>query len=234
MTTVKGYCDPRFNRVQEVFEQQLVQGDDLGASFSATYQGEVVVDDLDVPEDVKELLFDLDFDSTGNISHQDLKDICAVLSQIHDELGEGSSNAHVIYLMELVVQQVCRKKTNASFMEYAHLPEKLQKCFRVWDIDGDGHVDAAELMAAADAWQRLKKESALMKKLLLAACFVMALMFVGMFVMGTVTAELAKEFKAGGAGANPKMTSKVQGYHLTRSLRPPGRLAPEQYYYAFC
>lgn len=174
-----------------------------------TTQGEVVVDDLDVPEDVKELLFDLDFDSTGNISHQDLKDICAVLSQIHDELGEGSSNAHVIYLMELVVQQVCRKKTNASFMEYAHLPEKLQKCFRVWDIDGDGHVDAAELMAAADAWQRLKKESALMKKLLLAACFVMALMFVGMFVMGMVTAELAKEFKAGGAGANPKMTSKA-------------------------
>ena len=44
MTTVKGYCDPRFNRVQEVFEQQLVRGDDLGASFSATYQGEVVVD----------------------------------------------------------------------------------------------------------------------------------------------------------------------------------------------
>jgi len=174
-----------------------------------TTQGEVVVDDLDVPEDVKELLFDLDFDSTGNVSHQDLKDICAVLSQIHDELGEGSSNAHVIYLMELVVQQVCRKKTNASFMEYAHLPEKLQKCFRVWDIDGDGHVDAAELMAAADAWQRLKKESALMKKLLFAACFVMALMFVGMFVMGMVTAELAKEFKAGGAGVNPKMTSKA-------------------------
>jgi len=174
-----------------------------------TTQGEVVVDDLDVPEDVKELLFDLDFDSTGNVSHQDLKDICAVLSQIHDELGEGSSNAHVIYLMELVVQQVCRKKTNASFMEYAHLPEKLQKCFRVWDIDGDGHVDAAELMAAADAWQRLKKESALMKKLLFAACFVMALMFVGMFVMGMVTAELAKEFKAGGAGVNPKMMSKA-------------------------
>ena len=69
-------------------------------------------------------------------------------------------------------------------------------------------MDAHELMAAADAWQKLQKESAFMKKLLLAACIVMILMFAGMFVMGLVTAEMAKEFKAGGSGGDPRMTSK--------------------------
>jgi len=120
-----------------------------------------------------------------------------------------STPAHVIYLMKLVIEQVCFKKSNCSKMEYADMPENLQECFRVWDIDGDGHVDAHELMAAADAWQKLKKESALMKKLLLAACIMMTLQFVGMFVMGMVTAELAKEFKAGGKGSNPQMKSKA-------------------------
>jgi len=173
-----------------------------------TTQGKVVIDDLDVPEDVKQLLFDLDFDYSGEVSKEELKDMCTHLTQLHAELGAGSSNAKITELLELITRQVNRKKNNASFMEYSHLPEKLQKCFKVWDIDKDGRVDAHELMAAADAWQKLQKESAFMKKLLLAACIVVVLMFAGMFVMGMVTAEMAKEFKAGGSGVNPKMTSK--------------------------
>lgn len=42
--SVQGYCDPRFETVKQVFETQLESGADLGASFSATYQGETVVD----------------------------------------------------------------------------------------------------------------------------------------------------------------------------------------------
>ena len=42
--SVQGYCDPRFDSVRQVFEAQLESGADLGASFSATYQGETVVD----------------------------------------------------------------------------------------------------------------------------------------------------------------------------------------------
>ena len=173
-----------------------------------TTQGKVVIDDLDVPEDVKQLLFDLDFDYSGEVSKEELKDMCTHLTQLHAELGAGSSNAKISELLELIIRQVNRKKNNASYMEYSHLPEKLQKCFNVWDIDKDGRVDAHELMAAADAWQKLQKESAFMKKLLLAACIVLVLMFAGMFVMGMVTAEMAKEFKAGGSGVNPRMTSK--------------------------
>ena len=174
----------------------------------ATTQGKVVIDDLDVPEDVKQLLFDLDFDYSGEVSKEELKDMCTHLMQLHAELGEGASNAKINELLELIIRQVNRKKNNASFMEYSHLPAKLQKCFQVWDVDKDGRVDANELMAAADAWQKLQKESALMKKLLLAACIVVVLMFAGMFAMGLVTAEMAKEFKAGGSGDNPRMTSK--------------------------
>ena len=172
-----------------------------------TSQGTMMIDDLDVPEDVKELLFDLDFDVSGEVSKEEFQNIGEHLTKLHAELGSGSSNEKVCELLDLIIRQVCRKKANASYMEYAHLPENIQKCLRVWDIDGDGRVDAKELMAAAGAWTRLQKESAFMKKLLLAACIVIVLMFAGMFVMGMVTAELAKEFKAGGSGIDPGLSN---------------------------
>ena len=42
--SVQGYCDERFAGVKTVFETLLSEGADLGASFSATWQGETVVD----------------------------------------------------------------------------------------------------------------------------------------------------------------------------------------------
>ena len=42
--SVQGYCDERFEGVKTVFETLLSEGADLGASFSATWQGETVVD----------------------------------------------------------------------------------------------------------------------------------------------------------------------------------------------
>ena len=42
--SVQGYCDERFAGVKTVFETLLSDGTDLGASFSATWQGETVVD----------------------------------------------------------------------------------------------------------------------------------------------------------------------------------------------
>jgi len=41
---VHGYCDPRFSSVREVFLSNLESGDDIGASFAATIDGEFVVD----------------------------------------------------------------------------------------------------------------------------------------------------------------------------------------------
>ena len=157
------------------------------------------------------MLFDLDFDVSGEVSKDELKNIGDHLTKLHEELGAGASNDKICELLDLVIRQVCRKKENATYMEYAHLPEIIQKCFRVWDIDGDGRVDATELMAAAGAWTRLQKESAFMKKLIFAACIVIVLMFAGMFVMGMVTAELAKEFKAGGSGINPRFSNTPFG-----------------------
>jgi len=173
-----------------------------------TSQGTMLIEDLDVPEDVKELLFDLDLNNDGHVGEEELKGIAEHLAKLHEELGAGCSTDKICDLLDLVIRQVDRKKHDASFMEYAHLPENIQKCFRVWDTDGNGRVDASELASAVHAWQELQKESALMKKLLFAACMVIVLMFVGMFVMGMVTAELAKEFKAGGSGDNPRMLSK--------------------------
>ena len=92
--------------------------------------GKVVIDDLDVPEDVKQLLFDLDFDYSGEVSKEELKDMCTHLMQLHAELGEGASNAKINELLELIIRQVNRKKNSASFMEYGHLPAKLQNAFK--------------------------------------------------------------------------------------------------------
>ena len=41
---VRGSCDPRFARVQEVFAQAFERGDELGASVCVTREGETVVD----------------------------------------------------------------------------------------------------------------------------------------------------------------------------------------------
>lgn len=38
------YCDPRFSRVREVFEQQFADGLELGAAFAVHLDGELVVD----------------------------------------------------------------------------------------------------------------------------------------------------------------------------------------------
>ena len=42
--TVQGFCDERFLAVKAAFETLLSEGADLGSSFSATWQGETVVD----------------------------------------------------------------------------------------------------------------------------------------------------------------------------------------------
>jgi CubicO group peptidase (beta-lactamase class C family) len=43
-TEINGYCDPRFEEVKETLRKQIENGDDIGASFSATLHGETVID----------------------------------------------------------------------------------------------------------------------------------------------------------------------------------------------
>ena len=44
MTPISGYCDPRFARVAEIFEENITQGLDVGASVSLVCDNEVLVD----------------------------------------------------------------------------------------------------------------------------------------------------------------------------------------------
>jgi len=44
MIAVQGTCEPCFEAVREVFQQHLDDGSDVGASFAATVEGELVVD----------------------------------------------------------------------------------------------------------------------------------------------------------------------------------------------
>ncbi|GII86391.1 hypothetical protein Ssi03_43810 [Sphaerisporangium siamense] len=42
--TAQGHCDPRFDRVREVFDDNFAQGEELGAAFAVYLRGEPVVD----------------------------------------------------------------------------------------------------------------------------------------------------------------------------------------------
>lgn len=44
MTDVHGWCQPRFDAVRDAFAAALARGDDVGASFAATLDGEPVID----------------------------------------------------------------------------------------------------------------------------------------------------------------------------------------------
>lgn len=44
MTTISGYCDPRFQRVADIFEDNFIQGLDVGASVSLICDNEVLID----------------------------------------------------------------------------------------------------------------------------------------------------------------------------------------------
>ena len=44
MAEIQGYCDDRFSAVKDAFAHNLDSGEDLGASYSVTWQGETVVD----------------------------------------------------------------------------------------------------------------------------------------------------------------------------------------------
>lgn len=44
MANISGTINPRFARVQEIFEQNFDTGDDLGASVALVVDGELVID----------------------------------------------------------------------------------------------------------------------------------------------------------------------------------------------
>ena len=44
MTEIKGTCDPRFDAVRDKFAQSIASGEDLGASFAVSIDGEMVID----------------------------------------------------------------------------------------------------------------------------------------------------------------------------------------------
>ncbi|CAG8815390.1 10792_t:CDS:1, partial [Racocetra persica] len=42
--TVRGFVDPRFKQVKEIFEKNIESGEEVGASVTIYYQDKVVVD----------------------------------------------------------------------------------------------------------------------------------------------------------------------------------------------
>lgn len=154
----------------------------------------------DVPPEVIRVLKLLDLDNTGQLSAWELEKNARMLNDIReaaDEDGSGDVTLQEINKTIALMQRLTQARAqNSGDMEYKHLPAKIQEVFKTWDADESGKVSEAELTSAAKAWTKMQKENRMVKQLLIAAVVVIIIMFAGMFAMGMVTAELAKEFKA--------------------------------------
>lgn len=154
----------------------------------------------DVPQEVIRVLKLLDLDNTGQLSAWELEKNARMLNDIReaaDEDGSGDVTLQEINKTIALMQRLTQARAqNSGDMEYKHLPAKIQEVFKTWDADESGKVSEAELTSAAKAWTKMQKENRMVKQLLIAAVVVIIIMFAGMFAMGMVTAELAKEFKA--------------------------------------
>jgi hypothetical protein len=158
----------------------------------------------EVPEDVMKILRMMDLAGNNQLALWELDSNMTMLQELKiaaDQDGSGNvSPAEVQSAVDLLKRLSHAKLTNSTDMEYKHMPPKLQEVFKTWDADESGVVSEAELIGAASAWKKMQAENRTIKKLLLAAVVVMIIMFAGMFAMGMVTAELAKEMKATGDG----------------------------------
>ena len=98
-------------------------------------------------------------------------------------------------MADIIVISKKAKANNSSELNYKHLPKAVSDVVSVWDTDKSGSVGVAELMAAAEAQKKMEKENTLVKKLLIGAMIVMAILMGGTFVLSLTAAEMAKEMK---------------------------------------
>jgi len=154
----------------------------------------------DVPDEIKQILMDMTLGGSDKLHLWEVEKCAEILERVksactpptdgkpsYDQCDQG---------VDLLMKLMQAKNDNHPEMVYTHLPEQLQAVFKCWDLDGSGAVSAEELHAAAGAWTKMHEEKTLLKRLLFGSALIILVMFVGIFVLGMVTAELSKEFKA--------------------------------------
>jgi len=159
---------------------------------------------FDVPQEVEDLIKVMDFSTDGEPDLDQIQLDAEHLKQLRQHVGDDPEKFKEA--LKLIDRQMRDKSNNSDKIEYSHMPEQIKKVLKNWDVDNSGHVDAKALGAVAVAYEKMQKEGAVMKKCLLGAVAIITLMFFGMFAMGMVTAELAKEFKAN--DGDPSMVTK--------------------------
>jgi len=170
--------------------------------------GDVLVDFTDekcpeLPGEIKQILMDMTFGGTDQLHLWEVEKCAEILERVKVACtpnGSKSSYAECEGGVDLLMSLMKAKEENRSEMVYTHLPEQLQSVFKCWDLDGNGSVSATELHAAAAAWTKVHEEKAFLKRMLFGSVLVMLVLFTGIFVLGMVTAELSKEFRASPSG----------------------------------
>lgn len=92
------------------------------------------------------------------------------------------------------------KDNNSAELNYKHMPKSVADVLSQWDADKSGSVGISELVAAADAQKKMKDENRMMKKLLIGAIIVIAILMAGTFGLALTAAEMAKDTKPDTSG----------------------------------
>jgi len=157
------------------------------------------IEELNVPQTLKDLLKELDVDASGQVTEENINDSLKVFKQLKaglDSDGSGQlTHQEMSDGVDLLTRLLKGKRENSTDMEYKHLPQCIQEVMGEWDADDNGKVSASELAAAAKAYQKIQKEGRLMRKIILGLAVVILILMVGIFVLSFAAAEAAKEMR---------------------------------------
>ncbi|CAE8694007.1 unnamed protein product [Polarella glacialis] len=204
-----------------------------GRTALVTSSGDTLfVDELRVPDSLKKVIQQLDFEQTGRLTDANLENAAQMLSSLRvglDKDGSGNvTNEELMAGITLLSDLKAAAKDNSGDMSYLHLPEKIRTVMAEWDVDGSGKIGHQELHAAAQAHQQMKKEGRLMKKIILGMAIVILLLMASMFVLSYLAVDMAKEMRGDSSGTMKTASGSVVSVgSYEYSVDENGRIVPK-------
>jgi hypothetical protein len=197
-------------------------GHDLDVEMEANHDffieanGEQInIDAFNIPDNVKEVLQEMDFGQRGSLSRENVDEAIQLVRMLkrvfdtdymEDEGKMGRKSCHVVTKIEmkegldLLLKLKTAKVANASTMSYAHLPEQIQEVVRLWDMDGSGEIGISELSMAAKAYKQVQNEKRTIKRIAVGMALIIALLLAGIFAVTYFVVDMSKEMRGDQSG----------------------------------
>jgi hypothetical protein len=131
--------------------------------------------------------------------------LCVVNTAKNGQLNEKELDE----AMDIITMTKGDQEANCAELHYKHLPQAVKHVLETWDADKSGSVSASELVNAAEAQKKMKKENRLVKRLFGGAvCVVLILMF-ATFFLSYSAAEMAKDMRPDASGVQIAASGKA-------------------------